>query len=259
LEKAFFKLYRTQNDEESFSDLVAIFGKRYPLLAYLFLLKDRSKYLPIRPTHFDRVFELLGVDLKTSHRCSWENYREFIQVIAELRTLLFEQLNVEVSLLDAHSFAWILSSQMQNAGKLPDVTGYLSLPASEREAIVMARIGQGRFRSQLLNYWSGCAVTGCREPKLLRASHIKPWSESSLQERTDLFNGLLLSPTLDTAFDAGFITFDENGRILISDLLSNDDATALGIHPEMKVHDLDDRHKKYLDHHRREVFKDGES
>jgi 5-methylcytosine-specific restriction protein A len=49
---------------------------------------------------------------------------------------------------------------------------YQDLPETEREMIVQSRIGQGRFRTEVINYWSGCAVTSCQRIELLRASHI---------------------------------------------------------------------------------------
>ena len=200
IERCLFALYREQQEESSYNELVDIFGKIYPLLAYLFFLKDRSRYLPIAPTFFDRAFDLLGAEFKTSHKCSWENYLVYISLIRELKTLLAESLDPQATLLDAHSFAWILAAQMWKAKKTADIHKYLSLSSSERETIVKARIGQGRFRQNLIDYWSACAVTGCKEEHLLRASHIKPWSKASLEERLDLYNGLLLSPALDACF-----------------------------------------------------------
>ena len=92
--------------------------------------------------------------------------------------MLIEELENEFSLLDAHSFTWILSAQMEKENALADVSGYLNLSSTERDSIIKSRIGQGQFRQSLINYWSACAVTGCKEQKLLRASHIKPWSKS---------------------------------------------------------------------------------
>jgi predicted restriction endonuclease len=219
IEECLFKLYRDEQDEASFAELTSIFGKTYPLLAYFFFLKDRSRYLPIAPTFFDQAFEYLGADFKTSHRCSWENYSIYVALIGELRTLLAESLAVEVSLLDAHTFAWILVGHMARENKLADVQEYLNLSSSEREAVVKARIGQGIFRDRLIAYWSTCAVTGCMEESLLRASHIKPWAKASLPERLSLYNGLLLSPALDACFDSGYVSFDDEGKILISERL----------------------------------------
>ena len=258
IERSLFHLYRSNDYEASFSELIDIFGRKYPLIAYLFFLKDKSRFLPIAPMYFDRSFEYLGVPLKTNRRCSWENYNAYLAVLADLRDMLSDDLGVEVYLLDAHSFAWMLSAQMARANKLADVDDYISGPASEREAIVKARIGQGPFRQRLIRYWSECAVTGCREVSLLVASHIKPWSKSSLPERTDLYNGLLLSPSLDAAFDAGYITFDSSGSIMISDLLSVEDADALGIYARMRLCRVEAKHEEYLKYHREQVFKNGE-
>jgi predicted restriction endonuclease len=254
VEECFFNLYRQENDERSFVELVSIFGKTYPLLAYLFFLKDHSRYLPIAPSSFDRAFERLGTDFKTSHKCSWENYSRYLALIGELKVMLTESLFVDVNLLDAHSFAWMLARQMERKNKLADVQEYLSLSSSERDAIVKARIGQGRFRQSLIEYWSGCAVTSCQEAALLCASHIKPWAKGSLIERLSLYNGLLLSPALDTCFDSGYVSFDDEGKILISKRLTAADASAIGIHPGMRLKRVEPEHKKYLAYHREHVF-----
>lgn len=132
---------------------------------------------------------------------------------------------------------------------------YLSLSTTERDAIVKARIGQGKFRENLLNYWRTCAVTGCAEASLLRASHIKPWSQASLTERLSLYNGLLLSPTLDACFGAGFVSFDDEGKILISNRLNQENVKALGLHLQMRLSCIDPEHKKYLAYHRAHVYK----
>ena len=255
IERCLFALYREKQEERSFAELVDIFGKTYPLIAYLFFLKDRSRYLPIAPTFFDRAFEQLGAEFKTNHKCSWENYLIYISLIRELKTMLAESLDVESTLLDAHSFAWILAAQMRKANKTADTQEYFDLPSSEREAIVKARIGQGRFRQSLIEYWSTCGVTGCKDDALLRASHIKPWSKATLEERIDLYNGLLLSPALDVCFDSGYVSFADEGRILISERLTADDAKALGINSKMRLRQVEPKHKKYLAFHREQIFK----
>ena len=63
------------------------------------------------------------------------------------------------------------------------------------------------------------ALTGFTDTRFLVASHIKPWKDANNKERLDSFNGLLLMPNLDKVFDLGFITFKENGKIVISDYL----------------------------------------
>jgi len=121
---------------------------------------------------------------------------------------------------------------------------------TEREAVVAARRGQGKYRRDLFARWGGCAITGCTHPRLLRASHILPWRMSSNVERLSADNGLLLSAGLDAAFDSGLISFDDEGCIVISDRLSEADAAAIGIHDGLRLRGISAGNAKYLARHR---------
>lgn len=111
VESLLFDFYTGELDaEDVFDPLVDLLGKKYSLLAYLFFIKDCSKFLPISTTNFDAVFERLGVSLKTSGQCGWENYTSYLSVIHEIRDLLEVEGYVGVRLLDAHSFCWLLHS-----------------------------------------------------------------------------------------------------------------------------------------------------
>jgi len=141
-----------------------------------------------------------------------------------------------------------------------DLTSILKdqfIPETERNSQILARIGQGKFRAQLVHYWKGCAVTQCDTMSVLKASHIKPWKDSDNRERLDQFNGLLLIPNLDALFDQGLISFANNGAILVSDLISRS-ANSLGVHERMKVR-LTENHEKYMAYHRANIFIQGES
>lgn len=248
VESCIFAIYRTEDDEQSFAKAVELFGGKCSLLAYLFFIKDRSKYLPIATKTFDFIFPILGAELKTKFRCSWSNYATFLVLMTELKGMLAEALDhAEVSLLDAHSFAWMLAWQIKAEGLPEEVTAYLKLGVTERDAITKARIGQGQFRDSLIEYWSTCAVTGCTVSELVEASHIRPWAKATDKERLDPYNGLLLSPTLHRCFDQHFITFSDTGQVLISSRLSSSDRKALGIEADMKLKKIDDNHKPYLE------------
>jgi len=135
-------------------------------------------------------------------------------------------------------------------------SSYEDLQDTEREAVIQSRIGQGKFRNDLIAYWrKKCAVTGCQKVEMLRASHIKPWSEANHQERLDCYNGLLLVPNLDAAFDAGYISFSDDGKIMISRHLTKDDQNRLGIHPNLSIDGLSKQHVEYLQYHREHKFK----
>ncbi|TNE67067.1 MAG: HNH endonuclease [Rhodobacteraceae bacterium] len=98
-----------------------------------------------------------------------------------------------------------------------------ALPKStEAERVVVQRVGQEIFRSQLLTYWQHtCPLTGISDSSLLRASHIKPWRDCPTDaERLDVHNGLLLSALWDAAFDNGLVSFDLCGAPIFSPQLS---------------------------------------
>ncbi len=127
-----------------------------------------------------------------------------------------------------------------------------ALTDTEKTIMTNARMGQGRFREQLVAMWNGCAVTGYADKRLLVASHIKPWSKSNNQERLDKFNGLLLLANLDKAFDLGFISFADSGQVMISSQLEKPEV--LGIKEGMACPVFPEQ-RKYLNFHRQIMFK----
>jgi predicted restriction endonuclease len=97
-----------------------------------------------------------------------------------------------------------------------------------RKCLVDARLGQGQFRVDVEKLWRGeCGVTGCRISAVLRASHIKPWSQSTDEERLNPENGILLAAHVDALFDRGLITFLDDGIMLISKRVSARDRKLL--------------------------------
>lgn len=131
------------------------------------------------------------------------------------------------------------------------------LAATERAALIQARIGQGQYRQRVIEHWQCCAVTGATCLPLLRASHIKPWRVASNVERLDHNNGLLLTPNLDAAFDSGYISFDEHGRVMVSPQLTGEWAYALHISAKTRLNPkrLSDGHREFLKHHRAMVYR----
>ncbi|MFC2057608.1 HNH endonuclease [Campylobacterota bacterium] len=121
-----------------------------------------------------------------------------------------------------------------------------------KKSLVDSRIGQGTFRDALKVKWNEkCSVTGIDLVDILIASHIKPWASSNNQERLDVHNGLLLSPLYDKLFDAGYISFNNDGKIIISSVLSNKQIDILNISKEDTLtQELSEQSKKFLFYHR---------
>lgn len=111
-----------------------------------------------------------------------------------------------------------------------DVLADLGLDETTRKQVILARRGQGRFRSNVEVIERRCRLTQIDNPSLLIASHIKPWrSCETAAERLDGMNGLLLTPDADLLFDRGFITFEDNGEVRISSRFDTGDLRRLGL------------------------------
>lgn len=65
VEQALFELYHGGDEATLFAELGDLVGPRYPLLAYLYFLKDMDRFMPIQPTGFDQAFRELGIELVT--------------------------------------------------------------------------------------------------------------------------------------------------------------------------------------------------
>lgn len=132
-----------------------------------------------------------------------------------------------------------------------------SLQETERSQVVLARVGQGCFREGLMDaFASTCALTGFSFAPALRASHIKPWRESTNAERLSADNGLLLRADIDALFDGGHISFDDDGALLVSSKLPASEAASIGLSPALRLRDgaLTEARRQFLSHHRATVF-----
>jgi putative restriction endonuclease len=127
---------------------------------------------------------------------------------------------------------------------------------TEKETVVMARRGQGLFKQRVMNFERACRITGVTKDEHLRASHCKPWRDSSNEERLDGENGLLLTPTMDHLFDQGFIGFEGNGELIISPVAHVESLVRMGLSPSDRrnVGNFSSGQRSYLEYHRDEVL-----
>ncbi|GBQ11939.1 HNH endonuclease signature motif containing protein [Acidiphilium acidophilum] len=73
---------------------------------------------------------------------------------------------------------------------------------------------------------------GIAEPVLLHATHIVPWAECATDaERMDVHNGLLPSALSDAAFDAGLVSFADDGAVLVCPTRRLRGRNAFGVDP----------------------------
>lgn len=255
-------------------------GSQLAVTSTLLMALSASKYPPVKTEPFIRAMKLAGWPVFERKQTAFQRYEQAVAFVDDI-VEASSQFGVELrDRLDAQGVIWCVSGGWP---KLPVPSTWVNDPAhrsrtdrmqyslemneleAEPEAsqltetqkliLVKARRGQGAFREDLVKIWHCCSVTGCANLTFLRASHIRPWSISNNVERLDPYNGLLLTPNLDAAFDQGLITFDDEGRSRLSPELRPEDRKLLGIHGKLRLKKVSSRHIPYLTYHRENVFK----
>lgn len=130
------------------------------------------------------------------------------------------------------------------------------LEDTAKKTLVEVRTKQQLFRDRLIGCEKGCRITGIEDLRFLRASHIKPWSKSTAGERVDGQNGLLLAPHADHLFDRGWISFSNDGRLLVAGDLPSDveELLKLNLKRGRRYGLFSEKQREYLDFHRDVVF-----
>lgn len=128
---------------------------------------------------------------------------------------------------------------------------YILPNVTERSGLVVSRVGQGAYRKSIINRWENkCAVTGFGDSRVLIASHIHPWKDARDDERLDVSNGILLSPTYDALFDRHLITFENSGKIILSDSVPADEYRKIGVTGHEQIRKINSDNFYYLEKHR---------
>lgn len=135
----------------------------------------------------------------------------------------------------------------------PTVTN-IKLTETEKEQVIKSRVGQSAFKKELLLSEKKCNLCGVSDERFLIASHIKPWSKSDHQERLDVNNGLLLCPNHDSLFDKGYISFGDDGAIMISETLDEATRVFLNINESMSIM-VSEKRQEFIKWHRENMFK----
>lgn len=97
-----------------------------------------------------------------------------------------------------------------------------------------------------------CYVENLKYPVLI-ASHIKPYIDCNESEQFDKDNGLLLSKSIDQLFDQGWISFKDDGSIILNENLDEKLKEVLAT-KSINRQILNEKRLHYLDYHRMNVF-----
>ena len=175
-------------------------------------------------------------------------YRGIVELVGEPFTEIQKDMNGEARTV------WVfplkkVDDWTEEVTKLEkELEAQKTITNTEKEQVVKSRIGQSTFKDHLLQRECKCAICGITDKNFLIASHIKPWSKSTHAERLDVNNGLLLCPNHDALFDKGYISFDDNGQIVISSKLNETTKKYMNINPSIKIK-MSKEMKKYMKYH----------
>jgi len=214
---------------------------------------------PLRPkAHMDTLAALLPETHSPIRASGDGNQGVYLAAIpaamaAELRRLLSGQ----VEQVEAKHKRTVVVDQDQDPDARADreLFARMDIGPTDKQTLVNARRGQELFRDRVIQLEGKCRETGIDLVDHLRASHTKPWKDSSDQEKLDGNNGLLLAPHIDHLFDQGYISFTDVGDLIVFPQCPPALIKAWGIDESMNVGPFRLAQRPYLAHHRAHVLK----
>ncbi len=199
-------------------------GRKQPAFSeayeYIQLIENNNYKLKTFPIIEDKDF----VDETGSGRAKIKRHVE------ELTGMELQKVNNHYYAVGNHQSVYSTRLQNQQTADIADI--YQSnVGQTEKESLVMSRIGQGKFRRNVIDIWGNgesCALTFTQIKELLVASHIVPWSKcESNEQRIDGANGILLCAHVDKLFDRHKISFFKQGNRYVTKLSKSLDARTL--------------------------------
>jgi hypothetical protein len=208
------------------------------------LLKERQDLEILDDPEALLAIKSLTLDLMRKGANSWKRFH-CVELIDDVMRDVRPRVDEALQSLD--------DLQRRAIAELAEAVRYIPEHAELRREAVQ-RIGQEIFRKMLDARWGNrCPLSQIDDRRLLRASHIKPWADCDpddpAKERLNPHNGLLLAAHLDAAFDAGLISFGDDGRLFRSPELSSANFAALGVAEGASV-ELEEDSKPFLSWHR---------
>ena len=171
-----------------------------------------------------------------------------------------EELAIKLlELISESNIYWTSEEQLEFAIDAIKATEHHTLipliAETELEVKTKTRLGQQRFRKNLLPLWEGkCALCGINLSDLLIASYAKPWKDSSGEERLDPYNGVLLCRNHAVLFAKGFISFNGQGKLAISTEINENHYEMYRLEQDLKIR-IHLENKRFFKWHKRNIFK----
>lgn len=249
-------IYLTHNSEDlnKTSKFLQDFSKRLNFFTGI----DRTvDSIAIRISNFKAVDpNYSGTGLPNGGKKVLECWNKYSNNLDYLKELYDKFVKNTFSMIDnqAKEELTFIDKQLKNMGN-PD--NFKDIDIQEKDAYVESLITvrngaiQRIFRDNLImEFNQKCALCGINNRNLLIASHILPYSKcKNKEDMINHNNGLLLCPIHDALFDKKYITFDENGKIVINKEIDKKLYSNFNINDNMYLS------KKYLNNERLDFLK----
>lgn len=154
-ERVLYDIYKSRPGEQeaaAFSQAKKVFGGHYDMISYLFFVKDASRFLPISSGNFERSLAFVGIEYPLSGRCNWENYKGFIEIVREIQAVIQDIiLDVDVRLIDAHSFLWVINEERFRKWE-PDTETTAEIETAAENYLTARAAGNVMRKSRITSY-----------------------------------------------------------------------------------------------------------
>lgn len=203
--------------------------------------------------YFNVIVSLLPAKYAPLNKYGKGNQAYLFNISSDLGNLLLELLSKKNTHLTKFIDIALTSNIKNNSVEIESINKNTNISSTEKFQLVNSRRGQGKYKENLMQIEKQCRITGITNQQFLIASHIKPWRDSSNEERLDGNNGLLLSPHIDKLFDRGYISFKNNGFLLV-DFSAIEVIKIWGIDINKNYGSFNSAQKEYLKYHRDTIF-----
>lgn len=200
-----------------------------------------EEILPLLPVKYSPFQDDANGNQGYLYPCNEELAIKLLELIGELNIYQVDKEQLELSIDDVR--------RTEHNTLIPVIA------ETESEIKTKIRLGQQKFRKDLMPLWEGkCALCGINLPELLRASHSKPWKDSTNAERLNPYNGVLLCCNHDALYDRGLIALDGQGRLHISSVIREEDYPLYGLVSMAKIQ-IHSENKVFFKWHKKNIFK----
>ncbi|MCK9467317.1 MAG: HNH endonuclease [Candidatus Absconditabacterales bacterium] len=231
-------------------------NKKGSVLSFYYLINQSKKVFEIES---DYIIE----DIEKFQDYNNKSVKEFFDYLKDLKFFIIKDFPldfVDKDLLNIWN-GYEPKKVKEYIKGIDEIENIKQISGEEKERLQKYRVNQSIYRKNLINdrkLKTGkvkCDLCEIDIQELLIASHIKPWSKSNEYEQMFVNNGLLLCPIHDALFDKGLISFDDDGKIIVSEKIKQVRYKNLSIKTDMRLNFFNPESSKFFKWHRKNILK----